>query len=348
VVPFLAAYLAVFGCRRFSLRGITLVALTGSMFPLLAVAIQCAYAVVSGASPGFLGQRQPASWSYILLSSSRWVFGTLPPPGGSATDASSLIMLVILLAHCGRKVFLHFRGVPQARVAVLAALTVFGMLGGTAVIYRYNPTSEPSLLFVPFVAIAIASLWEDAGNGLTRWVEKRTARLVLACGFVVVALAVFAIRWPGTFEHAATRMGYPGLSDQQFATRWLLEHQVTEPLVLSFSENGVLEFLSEGRIRPLYVNPDPCSRFDESEWARVIEATRDRQVDILVATPYFVEQQVARRCVVGAAADLAAALAASGRSTRRTTLATPGHTWDFALFSVAPAVARDVEAGKDS
>lgn len=334
LVPFLAAYAAVFGCRRLSFRKATAAAVAGCVFPALALAILSAYAAARGAIPDTGAQPVPAPWSYVLFAAPSWVFAALPSPGFSAAAAARMTMLVALLVQCGRKVFLHFRRAPQPRVEVLAALTLPGTLCGFAVVYRYNTGSLPSFPLLPFVAIVIGSLWCDAGRWLAPRLGHRAARHLLVGGFSAFTLAAMAIRWPSTFEDAVTKMGYPRFSDQSYATAWLLEHKVREPVIPTFSEIGVLEFLSEGRIRPRYVGERDCSRLERAEWEKALAATRHRHTDFLVPTPYFAKQQVARHCDVGAE-DLAAALRASGRSVRETKLSTPSHTWDFTLFSVA-------------
>ncbi len=335
LVPFVAAYAAVFGFRRMAAHEVKRVVLAGSVFPILSVAILCAYAIASGTPPEFVSQQGAAPWVYILFVAPHWVFGTLPSPQLTATDIAETVMLLALLGQCGRKVFLHFRRAPQPRAEVLAALTLPGTLLGFAVIYRYNTGSLPFFPLLPFVAIMISSVWQDVARWLApRWGQGVTRALLLG-GFAVFIVTSMAIRWPSAFADSITKMGYPRYSDQSYATAWLVDHQVREPVIPTFADIGTLELLSEGRIRPRYVNQHQCSRLEKAEWEKALAATRHQQTDFLLPAPYFAKQQVARRCDVGADA-FAAALQASGRSFTDTALATPTHTWDFTLFSVAP------------
>ncbi len=342
LVPFLIAYAAVFGCRRLSLRTATRAAVAGCVFPVLTLAILCAYAAARGGGPELVPHQAPAPWAYILLVAPSWVFAALPSPGFSMAAAARMVMLAALLAQCGRKVLLHFRrrarGAPQPRAEVLAALTLPGTLCGFAVIYRYNTGSLPFFPLLPLVAIVIGGLWQDTARWLMPRLGQRAARGLLLGSFSVFTLGVMAIRWPSAFEDAVTKMGYPRFPDQTYVTLWLLDHKVREPVIPGFSDIGVLEFLSEGRIRPRYVNHNLCDRMGKTGWENVFAATGHQQTDFLVPTPYFAKQQVARRCDIGAD-DFAAALRTSGRFVTETKLSTPAHTWDFTLFSVAPAAA---------
>ena len=359
LLPFFAAYAAVFGCRRLSFRTLRNAAIAACVFPVLTLVILCAYAAALGGVPQFVAQQRPASWTYILFAAPSWVFAALPSPGFSVAAAARLGMLAALLAQCARKVVLHFRrGVPQPPAEVLAALTLPGTLCGFAVIYRYNTGSLPFFPLLPFVAIIIGGLWHEAARWLALRGGQRTTRSVLrpqstilatmrglpdlvaqgllVIGFSMFTLVVMAIRWPSAFEDAVTKMGYPRFPDQTYITRWLVDHQVREPITPTTSDVGVLEFLSEGRIRPLYVNQNLCDRLGRSGWERVLAATGHQHTYFLLPLPYFAKQQVGRRCDVGVE-DFTAALRASGRSFNETPLAAPAHSWDFTLVSVVPA-----------
>jgi len=334
--PFVAAHLAVFGCRRLTFRKVMLVLAATAAFPLIGAVINLVYAARTGFPVSFMALSAQASALHMIVAASYWTFAALPSEQFSAFDAARMVSFAALIAYCGWLVFAHLRRTPQPRVEVLAAITLVGTLIPTIAVYRYNPTSMPSFTLLPFVAMVIAGIFRRASHRLGRLCGDRIARAALVTGFAAPTIGLAVVRWPATFSFATQRMSIPTFSDQRYAADWLTERDVTEPLLLTFHENGVLEFLSGGRIRPIYVNERQCERVGGDEWERILAATRDRQVDILVAAPYYAQQQLGRYCSAGAAGELAAVLRRSRRRSTETLLSTPLHTWDFMLFSVAP------------
>ncbi len=335
--PFLVAYACVFGLRRLSFRQAGLVALAGCFFPVIELAILGAYAWTQGGLAALPTNQHAASLGSILLALPGWALSTLLPPASSVELAVRTAASALLFGQCLRKPYLHFRGKRQPPAEVVAALTLAGTLCGFALLYRYNPSSVPVLSLLPFSTVVVASLWLDAARWLEPRLGLRAARGLVVAGFSVIALPVMAVRWSNALEESVNDFGYPRFSDQTYVTSWLLDHDIRTPLIPTGAEMGVLEFLSAGRIQPLYIGEEQCHRITPAEWEKPFAITRDRQADFLVPTPHFTRQPMARQCHAGIAEDLAALLSASDRRFTKTDISPPGHSWDFTLFSVSPA-----------
>jgi hypothetical protein len=109
------------------------------------------------------------------------------------------------------------------------------------------------LLLVPLYAVAMAA-WLDACA--QRLLDRRMPAWL--AGVLVGALPVLGNLW----EQRGLRIDLPyarnamvDLAPQRAAADWLLEHQVRNPIVVTFYEVGIYELFTDAAVRPVYAFP---------------------------------------------------------------------------------------------
>ena len=249
-LPFLLAFLAAEGLRFLSARALlacTLAAVAGP-FSLLAATLRY------DAKFGFLGshgERVAMPGFAAFFRNLTLGYKTQLPyvPDEVATAAGFLLALSILL-YAARRVWRARRNPAEEPAVFIACGTLLGALPVFVLLYAGNPTSTPLLQFTPFLAIAAAAGLVD----LDRWVRSKfhgNGRWITPTA--VVALAILAEALPIGLRLLVTDTPpHYLLKDQREAVQQLRSLGAVEPAMPASDFVGILEFVSEGAIRPIY------------------------------------------------------------------------------------------------
>ena len=224
-------------------------------------------------------------------------------------------------------------GDRESLVGAFAAGVFILLTPGLVILYRHNASSSPLLQFLPFPAVLLAAALLDA----RQWLIKRSVRwgprlvVVLLSGVVIWG----GYRWWSLTHWLGSHPAHLSRSEQRRQADWLLELGVRRPLLANYYSHGVFEFVSRGRLRPIYLRQgfDPRKR---KSWDSVLRQTAGAPVDVLFSTERLVlDHDSADR---EALARFLEAVAASGRPiVMRRELRTAGGQSTFVLVRLAAA-----------
>lgn len=283
VLPaFLGCWVGFYGLRQGSAKLWAAAAAVAAIFPASFLTIRWLHFVVSGHILELGMAEHPVPVLDMLVLLSRWTFASLPHGGERWSTALQLLLLALLLGYCVFNAVRYFRFGTGRRFVAFASVTTLIILTSFFLIYRYHPSSLPALQFLPFVCLVIAAMITDALRAVERLIRWRW----LTTGVAILLLAGVAFWRSGAYsDFIFGTLGYPTLPEQKRAVQTLLDRDAVRPVMLNSYKNGVLEFLSQGRIRPLYLTADAFTPIDEAAWRRVLDATAGRRVDFLFSRP---------------------------------------------------------------
>lgn len=313
--------------------------LAGALFALPLVP-QLVYACSQGSS-GAMSERWAQVMSHSLLDPSRLVFfydifrtnfahagtaltelsqGRAPPP---ASDLPSLLLVAAVLVAALVVPFVRRAGLP-ARMYGTGLLLLF-------LLYIALYHNDPGQFFIPvlpWVAIAVGVVGTSLSTAAGRLGGQRAwyGRAPLAAA----AVALFSLNLleaKKLYQVLTNRTSSMfSLSAQEGLVHELIEKGVESPWVVTYSEAGVYDILSRGRVHPRLAYPifsEACSApaTREAPYRPAWELVLDRMEGahehlVLPANPAMLEMSP---CAGGPSvrADLEAAVEARGRRLRR-------------------------------
>jgi hypothetical protein len=306
------------------------------LFPALFLLVHYRHIRITGKMMELRLASEPVPLLEMIPLLARWIYTTLPNQMGGWDRLASLSLLFALLFYCGIRAFRFLRGSKADHLLALVSLTMLAVLTSLMLVYRYNPSSSPTLQFLPFVCIALGGMQRDAVVWLGDRLGRVNLRPAIAGGVGALIVASALIRMPSYLESFFRDYSFPRHGEQKEMVRLLLKRDVTAPLVLSSFQNGVFEFLSGGKIRPFYLTREQCRLIDDTGWDRILHLTRGQASDFLFSATRS-PLDPANRCNPEAGELFRQALARSGRGEiRRERVRTAGGGRIYDLFTVAP------------
>lgn len=279
ILPFLVAFLAVCGLRFLSVRRIAWCALAGLVGPGLFLAASLA----DDPPLAFLAGGGGAAQTHLTVLLGNLILGFRTPVpwlAGDVVVACRFVLALAVLGYAAHRARRHWRDRADEPTVAVAALALVGSLPLYVILYRHNATSVPHLQFMPWLAVVAAAGLLD----LSRWIETRIQRRFVAPALVTVGLAAVlaaAGALPiGLYGSVRSFAPHNSFAEQRHVVKQLEAAGVRQPLLPRSDLAGVLEFISEGRVRPALfpVGADADAPID---W-RAVAAQPDRDAqDVL-------------------------------------------------------------------
>jgi hypothetical protein len=332
--------------------------LAGALFALPLVP-QLAYACYQGRS-GAMSERWQQITSHSLFDLSRLVFfydifrtnfahagtalaelsqGRIPPP---ASDLSSLLLLVTVLGAALVVPFVRGAGL-SARMYGTGVLLLFLQY----IALYHNDPGQFFLPVLPWVAMAVAVVGAGLSTVAGRLGGQRAwyGRAPLAAAAVAL-FSLNLIESKTLYQVLTNRTSSMfSLSAQEGLVHHLIENGVESPWVVTYSEAGVYDVLSLGRVRPHLAYPifsESCtaSTTREAPYRAAWELVLDRMQGaheylVLPSKPAMLEMSP---CAGGPSvrAELESVVAARGRRLRRVAGFGPASEPAIELFEIEP------------
>jgi len=170
---------------------------------------------------------------------------------------------------------------PKAFFSLLFA----GILPFYILVYQGNIGSIPLYQFLPFLTGLIAFMISDAYDLIRRKVAHPKYKLLIIMMFIFILTGFAYARWSENIRLAKSYSPMFTRADQVAVAEQLIAHRAFNPLSYNSFFCGVFEFVSDGKIRPKYINRLLEDSNSPQIWQEIIAKTSASQADFLFLEP---------------------------------------------------------------
>jgi hypothetical protein len=267
IIPFLLCFLLFHGLRALSLLRLGACLLAACLGPLAYVLASYQY------DPTFSRLSLLSHHRAGLISgiSTVWNSAVAPENAMAPMPIGRIVLLVALVAFMSAKVYESWKHPTRATASPFASAVLLLALPSMACLYQFHPASSPALQFLPFLSIVIASAVIDLWHYITVRIRLRGIRTIATTSVAVTVAVAAGWQWRCYSLWANAYPAHFTLAEQQSAVSRLVAIGAREPYMLSSYFNGTFEFLSDGQVRPVYLD-----EYDDGDvdWGRILKSMR--------------------------------------------------------------------------
>lgn len=221
-----------------------------------------------------------ATLSYAMLNGTPFAFD----PHSFEMEAYFVLFLIIfayIFTQAVRGARRKEKNLTKAFITLLMAIT-FPLY---FLVYQNNVGSIPLYQILPFLCGVLAFAIIDAHKFIKSRINNEHARKSIFA-LLLLLLVLFAVyRWYDAIEDVNKNSPLFTYDDQQAVVDKLVEFKALKPITYNSFFAGVFEFLSRGKIEPVYANQMATENLSAKGWEKILDKTKDTQADFLFMKP---------------------------------------------------------------